>query len=226
MLVITIALEKVLSQLGQGVVQIPFGDIRAAAPHVFAPGIESDRVPVALPLGEILSRINPALLVRRTAQRQIEVPDEISSPFDDSRTKASAFGGERAAGDPGCTAQTRARPYKAGARLLSPAPLRHRPPSAGGGDSVFLLEAAAAHAPAARPPAAAPQSARDPPSSRRPHAHRAAGRCIAPSHAAPCRAAASRYNQRADLSPRPQQRGPPHHSGHHHFLECALGKLA
>ena len=80
---INIALDKVLSQLGQGVVQVPFGDIRAAAPHVFAPGIESDRVPVALPLGEILSRLNPALLVRRTAQRQVEVPDEISSPFDD-----------------------------------------------------------------------------------------------------------------------------------------------
>ncbi len=81
-LVVTIALDKVLSQLGQGVVQVPFGDIRSSAPHVFAPGIESDRVPVALPLGEILSRINPALLVRRTAQRQIEVPDEIGSPFD------------------------------------------------------------------------------------------------------------------------------------------------
>lgn len=79
---VSIPLDKVLSQLGHGVVQVPFGDIRASAPHVFAPGIESDRVPVALPLGEILSRINPALLVRRTAQRQVEVPDEISSPFD------------------------------------------------------------------------------------------------------------------------------------------------
>jgi predicted regulator of Ras-like GTPase activity (Roadblock/LC7/MglB family) len=81
-LAITIALDKVLSQLGQGVVQVPFGDIRVSAPHVFASGIESDRVPVTLPLGEILSRLNPALLVRRTAQRQVEVPDEISSPFD------------------------------------------------------------------------------------------------------------------------------------------------
>lgn len=81
-LMVSIPLDKVLSQLGQGLVQVPFGDIRSSAPEVFAPGIESDRVPVALPLGEILSRINPALLVRRPAQRQIEVPDEISSPFD------------------------------------------------------------------------------------------------------------------------------------------------
>jgi len=79
---ITIGLDKVLSQLAQGVVTIPFGEIRQAAPHVFAPGIESDRIPVPLPLNEVLSRINPALLVRRGAQRQVEVPSEITSPFD------------------------------------------------------------------------------------------------------------------------------------------------
>ncbi len=82
-LTVTITVDKILSQLGQGLVQVPFGDIRQAAPHVFAPGIESDRIPVALPLNEILSRINPALLVRRsTARKQVEVPSDITSPFD------------------------------------------------------------------------------------------------------------------------------------------------
>jgi predicted regulator of Ras-like GTPase activity (Roadblock/LC7/MglB family) len=81
-LTVTITLDKILPQLAQGVVQVPFGDIRKAAPQVFAPGIDSDRVPVALPLNEILSRINPALLMRKTAQRQVEVPTEITSPFD------------------------------------------------------------------------------------------------------------------------------------------------
>jgi predicted regulator of Ras-like GTPase activity (Roadblock/LC7/MglB family) len=81
-LTVTITLDKILPQLAQGVVQVPFGDIRKAAPQIFAPGIDSDRVPVALPLNEILSRINPALLVRKTAQRQVEVPTEITSPFD------------------------------------------------------------------------------------------------------------------------------------------------
>lgn len=81
-LTVTITLDKILSQLSHGVVEIPFGDIRQAAPHVFAPGVESDQIPVALPLNEILSRINPALLVRRGAQRQVEVPSEITSPFD------------------------------------------------------------------------------------------------------------------------------------------------
>ena len=81
-LTVTITLDKILSQLSHGVVEIPFGDIRRAAPQVFAPGVESDQIPVALPLNEILSRINPALLVRRGAQRQVEVPSEITSPFD------------------------------------------------------------------------------------------------------------------------------------------------
>jgi len=81
-LTVSIPVDKVLSQLGQGLVQVPFGLIRQAAPHVFAPGIESDRILVALPLNEILSRINPALLVRRTARKQVEVPSDITSPFE------------------------------------------------------------------------------------------------------------------------------------------------
>ncbi|HEX5220195.1 MAG TPA: roadblock/LC7 domain-containing protein [Verrucomicrobiae bacterium] len=81
-LTVNVALDKVLSQLSHGVVAVPFGDIRQAAPHVFAPGVESDQVPVPLPLNEVLSRINPALLVRRGAQRQVEVPSDITSPFD------------------------------------------------------------------------------------------------------------------------------------------------
>ena len=38
---------------------------------------------MALPLNEILARINPALLVRRQNQKQVEVPEEITSPFGD-----------------------------------------------------------------------------------------------------------------------------------------------
>ena len=81
-LTITITLDKILSQLAHGLVHVPFGEIRQAAPQVFAPGIESDRIPVPLPLNEILSRINPALLVRRTSRKQVEVPTDITSPFE------------------------------------------------------------------------------------------------------------------------------------------------
>jgi len=79
---VSIALEKVLSQLSQGTVRVPFGDIRQAAPSVFATGPESDRIAVPLPLNEILSQLNPNLLIRRPAQKQVEIPSEISSPFD------------------------------------------------------------------------------------------------------------------------------------------------
>jgi len=78
---INVPLDKVLSQLAQGQVRIPFGDIRKAAPQVFSPGVDFDRISVALPLNEILSRVNPGLLTRRTAQRQVAVPEEIASPF-------------------------------------------------------------------------------------------------------------------------------------------------
>lgn len=81
-LTISVPLEKVLSQLAHGAVRIPFGDIRQEAPQVFAAGADFDRIPVLLPLNEILSQLNPALLVRRVAQKQVEVPADITSPFD------------------------------------------------------------------------------------------------------------------------------------------------
>lgn len=81
-LTIPVPLDKILSQLSQGSVKIPYLEIRMAVPHVFDGSTDGDRVPVALPLGEILSQINPALLVRRTAQKQVEVPADIVSPFD------------------------------------------------------------------------------------------------------------------------------------------------
>jgi predicted regulator of Ras-like GTPase activity (Roadblock/LC7/MglB family) len=79
---ISVPLEKVLSQLSRGSVKISFGELRQAAPDVFAPGNDRDRVLVPLPLAEILSRLNPALITRRRVQKQVEVPDDISSPFD------------------------------------------------------------------------------------------------------------------------------------------------
>ncbi len=81
-LTVSVALEKVLSQLAQGVVRISFGELRHMAPQVFSPEADRDRVLVPLPLGEILAQLNPALILRRRVQRQIVIPNEISSPFD------------------------------------------------------------------------------------------------------------------------------------------------
>jgi predicted regulator of Ras-like GTPase activity (Roadblock/LC7/MglB family) len=78
---VNIPFDKILSQLAQGQVRVPFGDVRKGAPHVFSPETDFDRISVSIPLGEVLSRINPALLVRRTASRIVEVPEDIASPF-------------------------------------------------------------------------------------------------------------------------------------------------
>jgi predicted regulator of Ras-like GTPase activity (Roadblock/LC7/MglB family) len=81
-LTICVPLEKVLAQLSRGSVKIPFGELRQAAPDLFSPEEDCDSVPVALPLAELLARLNPALITRRRTQKKVEVPPEISSPFD------------------------------------------------------------------------------------------------------------------------------------------------
>jgi len=81
-LTICIPLEKVLAQLSRGSVQISFGELRQAAPDCFSPENDRDRMLVPLPLGEILARLNPALIARRRTQRQVDVPMDIASPFD------------------------------------------------------------------------------------------------------------------------------------------------
>jgi len=83
-LTISIPLEKILAQISRGAVKITFGELRQAAPDLFTPEDDRDGAPVAVPLGEILARLNPALITRRRVQKQVEVPVEISSPFDQS----------------------------------------------------------------------------------------------------------------------------------------------
>jgi predicted regulator of Ras-like GTPase activity (Roadblock/LC7/MglB family) len=81
---ISIPIEKTLEQLATGSVKITFGEFRRLAPGVFAnSGGEHDAKPVTLPLNQILAQINPALLARRPAQKQVvEVAGDVSSPFD------------------------------------------------------------------------------------------------------------------------------------------------
>jgi predicted regulator of Ras-like GTPase activity (Roadblock/LC7/MglB family) len=81
-LTISIPLEKVLAQLSRGSVKIPFGELRQAAPDHFTPEDDQDAVMVPLPLADVLARLNPALITRRRAQRKVDVPADISSPFD------------------------------------------------------------------------------------------------------------------------------------------------
>jgi predicted regulator of Ras-like GTPase activity (Roadblock/LC7/MglB family) len=80
--VVAISVEKVLSQLANGAVKITFGELRTAVPNFFVnSGGQFDARPVTLPLNEILTRLNPSLLSRRAAQKQVEVADDIAGPF-------------------------------------------------------------------------------------------------------------------------------------------------
>jgi predicted regulator of Ras-like GTPase activity (Roadblock/LC7/MglB family) len=82
-MVISIPVEKALIQLATGSVKISFGELRQLAPGVFAnSGGELDAKMVALPLNQILAQLNPTVLARRAAKKQVELSDDISSPFD------------------------------------------------------------------------------------------------------------------------------------------------
>jgi len=78
---VSIPLEIILPQLSSGIVRIPFGTVRQAAPHLFSQESDGDSVQVTLPLGEILGRLNPAFVLRRRPQRRVEVPEEVTNPF-------------------------------------------------------------------------------------------------------------------------------------------------
>ena len=73
--IISIPLEKILTQLAFGSVKITFGELRQAAPGVFVnSGGEHDHKTVTLPLNEILTRLNPARLSRRPVKNTWKLP--------------------------------------------------------------------------------------------------------------------------------------------------------
>jgi len=87
---VSIPVEKVLSQLAHGSVKMTFGELRAALPGLFASyGNENDARQIALPLNEIISRINPTLLSRR-AVKKVDLSDDIAGPFG-SQTQGANF---------------------------------------------------------------------------------------------------------------------------------------
>ena len=106
-LAINLPIETVTAQLAFGAVKISFGELRQLAPAAFVnSGGEHDNKMISLPLGEILSRLNPALLARRTGPK-VEVAADVNGPF-----------GGRGAGV-ACTTQ----PLKAPAPTPAPAPV-------------------------------------------------------------------------------------------------------
>jgi predicted regulator of Ras-like GTPase activity (Roadblock/LC7/MglB family) len=137
-LVLPIPLERILSQLAQGVVKVTFGDLRQAAPHVFSREADLDKTQIPLPLSEVLSRINPALIKRRRVQRRVEVPDEVSGPFGEDAGEAAVSLAEHRP-EPsqfkpaarGASVTPPSPPLNTGSRMNTLTPPPPVPPSAG-----------------------------------------------------------------------------------------------
>jgi predicted regulator of Ras-like GTPase activity (Roadblock/LC7/MglB family) len=130
---ISVPLQEILPQLSSGAVKISFGELRQAAPDLFTGDADRDQVPVSIPLAEVLSRLNPALIRRRREQKPVEVPGDIRSPFDrDGQGLVFSMGpsGPEAAPAPPARQTTPAAPIVPPARsslTFTPAPT---PPSA------------------------------------------------------------------------------------------------
>jgi predicted regulator of Ras-like GTPase activity (Roadblock/LC7/MglB family) len=79
--IFSVAKSRVIEQLTQGAVKIPFGELRRSAPlGVFVAGSAHDSKMVDLPLKEILSQLQPEVFGRRPQQR-VEIPDNIEDLF-------------------------------------------------------------------------------------------------------------------------------------------------
>ena len=125
---ICVAAETVMSQLAFGAVKISFGELRQLAPGVFAnSGGEHDNRPINLPLGEILARLNPALLARRSTPAA-EVAEDIAGPFD-GRGKGITFTTHPLKAAPPAPSLPVPEPEPAPARLpVSSPPIAFNPP--------------------------------------------------------------------------------------------------
>src|SRR5262245_46675714 len=80
---VNIPVEKILEQLPHGSVHFSIDDLKQfAPPQVFAQVDGQDQLMIELPLAEILSRLDPALLKRKSEQKRIEVPGAVTDLFD------------------------------------------------------------------------------------------------------------------------------------------------
>ena len=85
--IIAIPIEGVVEQLAVGRVEISIADLRRVSPiHIFSPDTSFDAQRVEIPLNEILPKLDPALLTRRS-QRSVELPRDIGGVFENKRAE-------------------------------------------------------------------------------------------------------------------------------------------
>ena len=136
-------LDKILPQLSQGLVRVTFGELRQSAPEAFTTGSDRDFVMISLPLNELIGRLAPAMF-GRSPRKQIEVPEEIVSPFG-PRGQGLAFG--KRTSDTSLTSRPRGAQSTVPVRPATGLPARGNTismpqPAAPGGTTVFIRKPA------------------------------------------------------------------------------------
>ena len=152
---ISLQVETVINQLAFGAVKIAFSELRQLAPGTFVNSANSlyDNRQINLPLNEILTRINPALLARRPAVQKIEVAEEIAGPFG-GHGRGVTF----TAHPLKTPASSAATPARSGAPVLPTPPVRQTKPVSPVNFTPPTAPPAAPAAPAPRPAPPAPTS--------------------------------------------------------------------
>ena len=80
--IVAVSVEAVVEQLASGRVEISFGDLRRISPiHIFSQDSSRDMERVEIPLAEILPKLDPTLLTRRS-HRAVELPDDVEGVFE------------------------------------------------------------------------------------------------------------------------------------------------
>lgn len=79
---VSFALSGILPQLSSGRVRVAFGELRQACPNGSCKaGPEHDTKLIELPLASVLSRLNPALLPRKTQRQMMDLPKDVAGLF-------------------------------------------------------------------------------------------------------------------------------------------------
>ena len=85
--IIAISVDGIVEQLAGGRLEISLAELRRISPiHIFSPDTSLDDRRVEIPLNEVLPKLDPALLMRRS-QRTVELPSEIAGVFESKRTE-------------------------------------------------------------------------------------------------------------------------------------------
>lgn len=79
---VSLPLKKVLALLPTGLVKIPFGEIRRhARPGTFSQEAGNDDTLVEIPLPELIAKLGPGQLARRTPKKILDAPPEVTPLF-------------------------------------------------------------------------------------------------------------------------------------------------